>query len=220
MRASLPQAARGAACAPGGELCAARRARVRAGAVAAPSASAAGALCRASCALRARRAGIVVHAQLQRLEHLGTRLSPRLRARAATYAQSRSGVVRNAPAHASGRLLATRSCIRSFYPRQLVRASFFGVGAPEAFVIAIVSLLVFGPKGLAEVRRGARQRYTHNLTQSQTTAAPQIAKNLGQTLRAFQPTIRELQQVSQDFKSALDQEVRALEQRNPWLPFC
>ena len=35
----------------------------------------------------------------------------------------------------------------------------------------------------------------------------QIAKNLGQTLRAFQPTIRELQQVSQDFKSALDQEV-------------
>ena len=37
----------------------------------------------------------------------------------------------------------------------------------------------------------------------------QIAKNLGQTLRAFQPTIKELQQVSQDFKSALDQEVRA-----------
>ena len=39
--------------------------------------------------------------------------------------------------------------------------------------------------------------------------SPQIAKNLGQTLRAFQPTIKELQQVSQDFKSALDQEVRA-----------
>jgi hypothetical protein len=38
----------------------------------------------------------------------------------------------------------------------------------------------------------------------------QIAKNLGQTLRAFQPTIRELQQVSQDFKSALDQEVRCV----------
>ena len=39
-------------------------------------------------------------------------------------------------------------------------------------------------------------------------ASAQIAKNLGQTLRAFQPTIRELQQVSQDFKSALDQEAR------------
>jgi len=32
-----------------------------------------------------------------------------------------------------------------------VKASFLGVGAPEAFVIAVVSLLVFGPKGLAEV---------------------------------------------------------------------
>jgi Sec-independent protein translocase protein TatA len=42
------------------------------------------------------------------------------------------------------------------------------------------------------------------------TQPPQIAKNLGQTLRAFQPTIKELQQVSQDFKSALDQEVSML----------
>jgi TatA/E family protein of Tat protein translocase len=65
-----------------------------------------------------------------------------------------------------------------------VRASFLGVGAPEAFVIAVVSLLVFGPKGLAE-----------------------IAKNLGQTLRQFQPTIRELQSVSQEFKSALETEI-------------
>ena len=40
----------------------------------------------------------------------------------------------------------------------------------------------------------------------------QIAKNIGQTLRAFQPTIKELQQVSQEFKSALEQEVRARRQ--------
>lgn len=33
-----------------------------------------------------------------------------------------------------------------------MKASFLGVGAPEAFVIAIVALLVFGPKGLAEAR--------------------------------------------------------------------
>jgi Sec-independent protein translocase protein TatA len=45
------------------------------------------------------------------------------------------------------------------------------------------------------------------------TQPPQIAKNLGQTLRAFQPTIKELQQVSQDFKSALDQEVSTSEAR-------
>nr|AND01128.1 putative sec-independent protein translocase protein TATB [Linum usitatissimum] len=64
------------------------------------------------------------------------------------------------------------------------RASLFGVGAPEALVIGVVALLVFGPKGLAEV-----------------------ARNLGKTLRAFQPTIRELQDVSREFKSTLEKEI-------------
>lgn len=32
-----------------------------------------------------------------------------------------------------------------------IQASLFGVGAPEALVIGVVALLVFGPKGLAEV---------------------------------------------------------------------
>lgn len=32
-----------------------------------------------------------------------------------------------------------------------VYASLFGVGAPEVLVIGVVALLVFGPKGLAEV---------------------------------------------------------------------
>ena len=39
-------------------------------------------------------------------------------------------------------------------------------------------------------------------------ALAQIAKSLGQTLRAFQPTIKELQQVSQEFKTAIESEVR------------
>ncbi|XP_073145418.1 sec-independent protein translocase protein TATB, chloroplastic isoform X1 [Henckelia pumila] len=65
-----------------------------------------------------------------------------------------------------------------------VYASLFGVGAPEALVIGVVALLVFGPKGLAEV-----------------------ARNLGKTLRAFQPTIRELQEVSREFKSTLEREI-------------
>lgn len=34
---------------------------------------------------------------------------------------------------------------------QGVQASLLGVGAPEALVIGVVALLVFGPKGLAEV---------------------------------------------------------------------
>ncbi|XP_031503151.1 sec-independent protein translocase protein TATB, chloroplastic [Nymphaea colorata] len=65
-----------------------------------------------------------------------------------------------------------------------VYASLFGVGAPEALVIGVVALLVFGPKGLAEV-----------------------ARNLGKTLRAFRPTIQELQEVSRDFKSTLQREI-------------
>ncbi|PKI52076.1 hypothetical protein CRG98_027492 [Punica granatum] len=68
--------------------------------------------------------------------------------------------------------------------RMVVYASLFGVGAPEALVIGVVALLVFGPKGLAEV-----------------------ARNLGKTLRAFQPTIRELQEVSREFKSTLEREI-------------
>jgi hypothetical protein len=35
--------------------------------------------------------------------------------------------------------------------RSIICASLFGVGAPEALVIGVVALLVFGPKGLAEV---------------------------------------------------------------------
>ncbi|CAN6455710.1 unnamed protein product [Victoria cruziana] len=65
-----------------------------------------------------------------------------------------------------------------------VYASLFGVGAPEALVIGVVALLVFGPKGLAEV-----------------------ARNLGKTLRAFRPTIQELQAVSRDFRSTLQREI-------------
>ncbi|XP_068640272.1 sec-independent protein translocase protein TATB, chloroplastic-like isoform X2 [Aristolochia californica] len=66
----------------------------------------------------------------------------------------------------------------------VVYASLFGVGAPEALVIGVVALLVFGPKGLAEV-----------------------ARNLGKTLRDFQPTIRELQEVSREFKTTLEREI-------------
>ncbi|CAA3024962.1 sec-independent protein translocase protein TATB, chloroplastic-like isoform X2 [Olea europaea var. sylvestris] len=71
-------------------------------------------------------------------------------------------------------------------------ASLFGVGAPEALVIGVVALLVFGPKGLAEV-----------------------ARNLGKTLRAFQPTIRELQEVSREFKGTLEREIGLDEIENP-----
>ncbi|KAK6155675.1 hypothetical protein DH2020_009923 [Rehmannia glutinosa] len=78
------------------------------------------------------------------------------------------------------------------YKGKGVYASLFGVGAPEILVIGVVALLVFGPKGLAEV-----------------------ARNLGQTLRAFQPTIRELQEVSREFKSTLEREIGLDDIDNP-----
>lgn len=63
-------------------------------------------------------------------------------------------------------------------------AAFFGVGAPEAIVVGAVALLVFGPQGLA-----------------------QAAKALGATLKSLAPTIRELQDVSTDFRSTLEKEI-------------
>ncbi|XP_024398673.1 uncharacterized protein [Physcomitrium patens] len=72
-----------------------------------------------------------------------------------------------------------------------VQASLLGVGAPEALVIGVVALLVFGPKGLAEV-----------------------ARTLGKTLRGFQPAIKELQEVSREFKATLEQEIGLDELRN------
>lgn len=62
-----------------------------------------------------------------------------------------------------------------------VRAqSFLGVGAPEAVLVGVTALIVFGPKGLADV-----------------------VKNAGKALRAFQPAIKELQEVSTELKDTL-----------------
>ena len=95
----------------------------------------------------------------------------------------RAGAARGArKGAASATPLATRDARRR---GALQRAnSLFGVGAPEALVIGVVSLLVFGPKGLAD-----------------------IAKQLGATLREFQPTIRELQDVSREFQDTLRDEI-------------
>ncbi|KAL0843927.1 hypothetical protein Bca101_017173 [Brassica carinata] len=77
----------------------------------------------------------------------------------------------------------------------VIRSSLFGVGAPEALVIGVVALLVFGPKGLAEI------------VFRSSLLIFEVARTLGKTLRTFQPTIRELQDVSRDFKSTLEREI-------------
>ena len=63
-------------------------------------------------------------------------------------------------------------------------AAFFGVGAPEAILVGVVALLVFGPKGLAEA-----------------------VKAVGATLRTFQPAIRELASVSSELRSTLEEQI-------------
>lgn len=68
--------------------------------------------------------------------------------------------------------------------RKPVTMSFLGVGAPEAVLVGIVALVVFGPKGLAEA-----------------------AKSVGKTLRSFQPTIKEIAEVTQDLKGTLEKEL-------------
>lgn len=80
--------------------------------------------------------------------------------------------------------LATRRLRARPGSLQPVRASIFGVGVPEAIMVGVVSLLVFGPKGLAHA-----------------------AKGLGQTFRALQPTIKELRKVGMVLKGTLEQEI-------------
>lgn len=64
---------------------------------------------------------------------------------------------------------------------QAAQASFFGVGAPEAVVVGLVAVVIFGPQGLAEA-----------------------AKTLGQTIKAIQPTYNELLTTSQGMRSTLE----------------
>lgn len=99
--------------------------------------------------------------------------------------------------------------------------SFLGVGAPEAILVAVVALVVFGPKGLADVSTPATSAGGIGLF-ADCICSPEVAmqagadcscclcclqaaKSLGQTLRAFQPTIREVVEVSQEIKGTLEQ---------------
>lgn len=79
--------------------------------------------------------------------------------------------------------------------RKVVQMSFFGVGAPEALLVGVVALVVFGPKGLAEA-----------------------ARSVGSALRTFQPTIKEVVQVSQELKGTLEKELGINELREAARP--
>ena len=67
----------------------------------------------------------------------------------------------------------------------------FGVGAPEAILVGVVALVLFGPKGLA-----------------------QAAKSLGQVVKSVAPTLRELTDISSDLKSTIEDEIGLKEIRD------
>lgn len=101
----------------------------------------------------------------------------------------------------------------------------FGVGAPEALLVGVVALVVFGPKGLAEVciqvplhavvQLWAAVGFYANIRFT-LSACAQAAKSLGQSLKGFAPTIRELAGVSNELKQTLEQEIGLDELRREW----
>jgi Sec-independent protein translocase protein TatA len=97
--------------------------------------------------------------------------------------------------------------------------AFLGVGAPEAVLVGVVALIVFGPKGLAEVRSSPSdcgelstfyrtgQKMHLRWGSVVVRMLTQAVKGLGSTLKAFQPTIREIVSVSSDLKNSLEEQI-------------
>ena len=73
----------------------------------------------------------------------------------------------------------------------VVTRAIFGVGAPEAILVGVVALVLFGPKGLA-----------------------QAAKSFGQVVKSVAPTLRELTDISTDLKSTIEDEIGLSEIRD------
>lgn len=85
-------------------------------------------------------------------------------------------------------IIITQSCIlNAVRPRkrcETVPYAFLGIGAPEAVLVGVVALVLFGPKGLA-----------------------QAAKSLGQGVKAIAPTLKELTDISSDLKNTIEDEI-------------
>jgi Sec-independent protein translocase protein TatA len=73
----------------------------------------------------------------------------------------------------------------------VVVGAIFGVGAPEAILVGVVALVLFGPKGLA-----------------------QAAKSFGQVVKSVAPTLKELTDISTDLKSTIEDEIGLSEIRD------
>eukprot|EP00892_Ulva_mutabilis_P008877 jgi/Ulvmu1/6361/UM029_0069.1 len=67
---------------------------------------------------------------------------------------------------------------------RIVVSSFFGVGAPEAALVGVVAMVVFGPQGLIDA-----------------------AKAAAAAIRSFQPAIQEINQASSEIRTTITNEM-------------
>eukprot|EP00798_Chlamydomonas_sp_ICE-L_P017934 gene17934-24330_t len=89
--------------------------------------------------------------------------------------------------------------------RQVTSMSFLGVGAPEAVLVAVVALVVFGPKGLADAAKSAGKSL--KALQPTLIEVVEAAKSAGKSLKALQPTLKEVVEVSRELKGTIESEL-------------
>lgn len=112
---------------------------------------------------------------------------------------------------------------------QVAHNGVFGVGAPEALLVGIVALVVFGPQGLIDVRSQAAfvdavdvillvLISLHVALRASYSADPQCqsillithmqaAKTVASTIRSVQPAIQELNQATTEIRTSITKEV-------------
>lgn len=101
---------------------------------------------------------------------------------------------------------------------QVAHNGVFGVGAPEALLVGVVALVVFGPQGLIDVR--PQQHFKCKISFPVSSfpccvlclsllhpTTMQAAKTVASTIRAVQPTIQELNQATTDIRTSITKEV-------------
>lgn len=144
------------------------------------------------CAVGTRCSSAVAQPRPRAVQQLLKQLAHLNPGQLSSYHGARLLVSNLGPARGKKALLAPQG---SAATRQTVQMSFFGVGAPEALLVGVVALVVFGPKGLADA-----------------------ARSVGSALRTFQPTIKEVVQVSQELKGSLEKELGLEELREAARP--
>ncbi|GFZ06450.1 bacterial sec-independent translocation protein mttA/Hcf106 [Actinidia rufa] len=90
--------------------------------------------------------------------------------------------------------------------KRKIYASLFGVGAPEALVIGVVALLVFGPKGLAE-KQFKRNDYFPSASSGVLIMDNMLLGIWGKLCVHFSPRSKSFRTFQGNSKSTLEREI-------------